>query len=374
MPPQIPSATDLQHKLQNCGKAVLLSFPLYPPLELFHALGFHPVTLWGLGNVQKSLYNSDRHLQSYTCSVGRHIMEFMTPQDLSFASAFFMYNACDTLRNLPELIHRGYAEEQDAPPPEFSHIHIPVGGFDSQFKRDYFAQELKKLAERLGQISGVPFFEKIFYDSKKLYSSLRQGLRDLENLSVQGRLSFGELARLTQAIQFDTPEDQLQAIQAKLSEAQGQKDSERQPGPRVILSGILPPPPSIIQVIEEAGLVVAGNDLAFLHRSYGHQPDHNQSLTDYYIDFYQNHVPCPTLLFSADERLEYLQHVAKASGAQGIIFLGEKYCEYEYFEFPIIQQRLKDGGLATLQIEITADTEANVESLRTRIDAFAELF
>ena len=82
-------------------------FPLYPPLELFHSMEITPVILWGLKNSVDRIDLSDRHLQNYACSIARHLTEYILRDDGLKLDGLFMYNACDTLRNLPEVLESG---------------------------------------------------------------------------------------------------------------------------------------------------------------------------------------------------------------------------------------------------------------------------
>ena len=91
---------------------ILGCFPLYPPLELFHSMGFTPIVLWGLKNSVKKTSESNKHIQDFACSVARNLVEFLFSSVNNFISGFFTYNACDTLRNLPEIILNGLSIEK----------------------------------------------------------------------------------------------------------------------------------------------------------------------------------------------------------------------------------------------------------------------
>ena len=94
--------------LKSQGHTLVGCFPLYPPLELLHSFGLTPVVLWGLRQDITRLTRSDRHLQPYACGVARCLSEFVLSQGGEFLDAIFMYNACDTLRNLPRSSRAGW--------------------------------------------------------------------------------------------------------------------------------------------------------------------------------------------------------------------------------------------------------------------------
>jgi benzoyl-CoA reductase/2-hydroxyglutaryl-CoA dehydratase subunit BcrC/BadD/HgdB len=68
-----------------------------------------------------------------------------------------------------------------------------------------------------------------------------------------------------------------------------------------------------------------------------------------------------------------LRDLIEKRKAQGMMFVGEKYCEYEYLEIPFLRKMLATKNIANLEIEIAVDDADNVEALRTRIEAFSEL-
>ncbi|MHB8893918.1 MAG: 2-hydroxyacyl-CoA dehydratase subunit D [Candidatus Geothermincolia bacterium] len=351
------------------GNPVVGCFPLYPPLEIFHSMGLRPIVLWGLGAAVSDLGAADRHVQNYVCSVGRQLAQFVLTEAALFDGLFF-YNACDTLRNLPEILLQGLEERGSALPPTYR-IHLPMAPAEQVDSSEYFAGEIEGLIAALESGFGVEFSEERFADSARLYATMRGLCIELEDAVARGRLPFTEFCSTLTEANFLGVEDQLGLLQSALQVADEPGDSER--GARVILSGILPPPPSICRMIEESGLAVVGNDIASMRRSYAHSPRSWSGVTDYYEHFYAGHFPCTTLLYSADRRPDALVSLSTDNKADGFIFVGEKFCEYEYFELPYITQRLKEAGIPVLSLEISVDDTAGSETFRTRIEAFAEL-
>nr|MDO8116957.1 2-hydroxyacyl-CoA dehydratase family protein [Candidatus Sigynarchaeota archaeon] len=89
------------------SKPLLACFPLYPPLELFHSMGFTPVVLWGVDQRGRSMGKGDKHVQNFACLVGRSIVNALLDEAAIEYAGLFYYNACDTLRNLPEIVEAG---------------------------------------------------------------------------------------------------------------------------------------------------------------------------------------------------------------------------------------------------------------------------
>lgn len=364
---------DIDHQLKTLktqGHKILGCFPLYPPLELFYAMDLMPVVLWGLGETKSGTPASDRHLQNYTCSVARHLTQFVLSADAGLLDGLFMYNACDTLRNLPEIIEAGLAEQGRNLP--LIRVHIPMALPAHTDASVYFKNEMARLIQALEGLFDVSFSGEKFIEAVKRVREIRKLMLAAENRVTEGRLGFAAFAEALARCRFSSIDEQT-AILADLIHGKSRPEHGGSPGPRVIVSGILPPPASVIHVMEAAGLRIVGNDIAALGRSYASMPEIREDPGAYFLDFYYQHFPCPTLLYTGDRRTLGLLHLVEKTRAAGVIFVGEKFCEYEYFEFPHLTARLKDAGISTLELEIVDDDTAHLSALESRIQAFAEL-
>ena len=356
--------------LKMAGKPVMGCFPLYPPLELLHSMGYNPVILWGLKQFFRSTPESDRHVQNFACSVGRHLFELITSESGKIFDDLFFYNACDTLRNLPELITA--ALEQKGRQVSFARMHLPMQGIEGPAGVDFFKNEIARLVLLLEKRRGIPFSKERFEKSVQLYRQLREICMKLQELVATGQYSFTEYAKHMQEGCFLPVEKAIEYVEARVRSAAKEPSRECKTA-RIVLSGILTPAPAITHAIEEVGFIVAGNDLACMQRSIGYTPASCDDVREYYVDFYTNHCPCSTLLFTADRRIEYLIGMVKATQAKGVIFLDEKFCDSETLEFPFIEDKLKGNGIHVLSLEQSVDDRDNVAPTINRISAFAEL-
>ncbi len=430
--------SNLKQSALSANKKILASFPLYPPVELFYAAGFTPVVLCGLKDSIDSLKESDRHLQSYACSVSRHLLQFLLGGAYKEIDGIFHYNTCDTLRNLPEIISEGLKEKMASLP--FYAVHIPAGGLLHDCARKYFKEQISNLSDKLHE-KGHNFSPVEFWESIELYNKIRNHYIEFEGHVRSGAMSYLTFTEIIDAGNFSLPETHLAELQ-KISVAFSGRDkslslpspspslypsssSSSSPSPSpssssslpllpsssscsssspyssplssssqssalspylppteskkrgelpgVIISGILPPAPEIIAIVEEAGLRIAGNDVATQRRSYGYICEPHAEPIEYYTNYYSNHRPCPTLLYTADRRIDELKNYVEKAEARGIIFAGEKFCEYEYLEYPYLEKLFKEKNIPTLTLEFSAEDSPGLGSLKTRIEAFAEL-
>ena len=350
---------------------VIGCFPLYPPLELLHSFGLVPVVLWDMKEQVRTLKESDRHLQSFTCSVARRLTEFVMSEEASLLDGLLMYNACDTLRNMPEIIKRGLGEKGKNLP--LLKFHVPMVSPNQTDPTGYFADRIRELIVEIQSAFGVRFSSERFLASVRLYNTTRKLSLEMETLVAEGRMSYADFSRLMRNGYFMTPEDYLSALEDAIKKFKSGLTKNNSDGKKIIVFGILPPPDALCAIIEKAGMRVAGNDVSSQARSYSYIPQETGDPIAYYVDFYRNHHPCTTLLYSSDKHLKALNELIEKREVRGLIFIGEKFCEYEYLEMPFITKTLEQKNIATLQLEIGTDDDDNVEALRTRIEAFSEL-
>ncbi|MGC8605259.1 MAG: 2-hydroxyacyl-CoA dehydratase subunit D [Desulfomonilaceae bacterium] len=361
----IKDAKDKGHRLIGC-------LPLYPPLELFHSLKLTPVTLWGLSDSTWRIEKSDKHLQPFACSVARCLTDFVLSEDGAALDGLFVYNACDTLRNLPEILSCGLKEGGRTLP--IFKIHIPMAPQAQTDGSSYLKVRIETLIRELEEAFRVSFSLESFRHSVSLFREIRNFSRELESRVAEGLMSYAEFSRTIRGGWFIPVEDQLLSLRKLLRTGSRSAYQDASPSGqgRIIISGILPPPSKLILAFESAGLTVVGNDVASQTRSLVYTPTIVDDPASYYVDFYQRHYPCTTLLYTADKRLAAIRELISRTAAQGFVFIGEKFCEYEYFEIPNLEKALNDMGIFTLFLEMSISDDERSASYETRIEAFAE--
>jgi benzoyl-CoA reductase/2-hydroxyglutaryl-CoA dehydratase subunit BcrC/BadD/HgdB len=361
--------TESLKSIKNGGGKVMGCYPLYPPLELLHSMGFNPVIMWGLRENIVSLTESDKHLQVYACSVARYMMEFIQANS-SLLDGIVSYNARDTLRNMPEIV-KCMLDDHGKSIPSFN-FHVPAVSFEqSPQAKNYIELQLNKFISSIENRYQIKFSGDKFAESIELYRTMRNLCIEAETLASKGIIPFHIFCESAEEGNFIPVEKHIEKLKSLLSSYS--PDSKNMKSKKIILSGILNPPTGIAKLFEECGLTVAGNDIAMLKRSYAFTPETTNDPIEYYCRFYQEHFPCTTILFSSDRRIDELKRLIETSGAEGFVFVGEKFCEYEYFEMPFIEKKLKEWGIPTLFIEISTEDRDNVAQYKTRIEAFSEI-
>ena len=364
--------TDIVENLKSIkkdGGRIIGCYPLYPPVELLHSMGFNPIIMWALRDNILSLTESDKHLQVYACSVARHMIEFIQLNS-SLLDGIVSYNACDTLRNMPEIV-KCMLDDHGKSVPAFN-FHVPAVLFEQSAEaKSYIGLQINKLISNIEKEYKVKFSGDKFAESVELYRTMRNLCSEMEAQVSKGIIPFHIFSETVEE-GYSTPvEKHIEKLKSVLNEYSS--DSKQDRIKRIILSGIINSPSGITKIFENCGLAIAGNDIAMLKRSYAFTPETTDNPIEYYCSFYQKHFPCTTILFSSDRRIDELKRLIENSAADGFVFVGEKFCEYEYFEMPFIEKKLKEWGIPSLFIEISIEDRDNLAQYKTRIEAFSEI-
>jgi benzoyl-CoA reductase/2-hydroxyglutaryl-CoA dehydratase subunit BcrC/BadD/HgdB len=232
--------------------------------------------------------------------------------------------------------------------------------------RDFVADELRALFEKLAAIT-----RKRPRDSELLEAALREERADRalgELLSSRRKLPLSnrEFYRVLRSREYLPAERFLEIAEQVLASPAG---SERG-GTPIVLSGMMPEPLSMLDLLDSAGALVVADDMACAGRrlypdGQGDEPfariAHSLSAGP----------PDPTRGHSIEERTRHLEALAQSSGARGVLFFDVKFCEPEQFYLPLTRKALTDAGLRSLAVEVDI-ADALPNQLVTRIEAFVE--
>lgn len=355
---------DMGHKIMGC-------FPLYPPVEIFHSLDITPIILWNIKGLLENTYESDRHVQNYACSVSRCLLEFIFLNPKIF-DGLYMYNACDTLRNLPEIIEYRLKSEQKEIP--IFKMHIPVSLSNTKNCQEYLKTRIKNLINELEGYFSITFSNSKFQKSVKLYNEMKDIVNLIESYSAQGKIRYTDYLKICQKGSFLPVEKQIELFSDFAQIAEQNPVNYNSNCINIMISGIIPPPLAICEAMHRANLRIVKNDIACLNRFFGQKIEATDDPFKYYENYYFNHTPCTTIFNTSDKRLDYLFDIIEQMDIKGLVFIGEKFCEYEYLEFPFIEKSLKQRGIQSLFLEFSQEDDKNIASFITRIEAFSELY
>ncbi len=142
-------------------------------------------------------------------------------------------------------------------------------------------------------------------------------------------------------------------------------------GPRLYLTGAVLDEPRLLDLIDDLGAQVVGDDLCSGSRHFFACPSTDGNPLKTLADCYLQRPPCPTKLAPAHDAAHVLMEQASRVEADGILFVLAKFCEPHAFEVARILPQLRQAGIPCLLLEM--EHTPSLEALRTRLQAFVEM-
>ncbi len=333
----------------------------YVPGEIIHAAGLVPVRVRGTA---APLRYAEAHLPSFTCVLCRSSLDQALGGDLGFLAGVVLAHSCDAMQALADLWR------MNAPASHFVDTVMQPTNLGIPAARPYLLAELSRFRERLAGFVGRPITDDDLRASIALYDETRRLVGELDRL--RDRLPAAWLFAVLDAAQA-MPREQFNPLLAALlagraAELAGRLNRE---GPRLFLTGAVLDEPRLLDLIDDLGAQVVGDDLCSGSRPFlgqvGTEGDPLAALADYSLQ----RPPCPAKLHPAHDPGRYLLGQARQVQADGVVFVLEKFCEPHAFDYALVRPVLERAGLPSLLLEM--EQTPSLEALRTRLQAFVEM-
>lgn len=330
----------------------------YVPEELIHAAGFAPVRVRG---TTAPLQQADAHLQSFVCALCRSTLDQGLRGELDALSGTVFAHTCDAMQALADLWQMNLGANR------FLDVVMQPTNLGSPAARPYLIAELQRFRERLGAFAGRPISDADLQTSIGLYNETRRLVQELQGLA--DRLTTPHFFSILDAAQA-MPKEVFNPLLTELV-AELQSAPVRSNGPRLFLVGAVLDEPRLLDLIEELGARVNGDDLCSGSRHFHGQVDGIGDPIAALADYYLNRPPCPTKMQPTHEPGRYLLDQVHQAQAQGVVFVIEKFCEPHSFEYALVLPALDKAGVPHLLLEM--EQMPSLEALRTRLQAFVEI-
>ena len=353
----IPTRKQAMEAYLDQGGQVAAVFPIHYPRALLRAFDLLPVEVWGPPGGDPASGNT--HLQAYTCSIVRCGLSAIKEGKLDRAALVLVPHACDSLQGFGSMLL------------DFPHtrhqvmtFYLPRGRRETDQR--FVAGELRRLHDELAALTATKPG-----DEKLLRCALREEAADAalaELLEQRPRLGlsnrrFYEVVRAREYLPAETFEPLAREVLDRAGE-------QREGGVRLVLSGLVPEPMELLDVLDQAGVMISGDDLACAgRRCYGggsaDEPFERmaQSLLDA--------PPDPTRGCTVQEHLDHLLALARRHGAGAVVHFDVKFCEPEQFYIPQVDRGLVAAGIKTLTVEVDL-ADPLPDQVATRLEALAE--
>ena len=349
------------------GKRAFGVLCTYAPEEILHAAGFVPVRLLPLPlplPYQWRGDTSEAHLQSYTCSLARNVLEQGLQGRFAFLAGVLFSQTCDTMQGLADIWRLHF-------PAQLVVTVVQPVALASPQAQAYLVAELRQLIARLEAHFGLTITDEALRASIRLYNQNRELLRQL--YAVRERLSSVAVWQAVTAAML-MPKEEHNAL---LSQAIGAMAGEvaipagsASPA-RLILTGATLDDATLLEVVEAAGARVVADDLCTGARYFDTPAADAGDPIAALAQRQLQRLPCPCKHRSLEARARHLLDLAARHHADGVVFVLKKFCEPHAWDYPYLAAALTKAGLPHLLLETEQTTP--VEQVRTRVEAFLEM-
>lgn len=324
----------------------------YVPAELIHAAGFTPIRL--LAGLPPG-DTAGRYMQGFCCSFARSLLEGLGDGTYEYLSALVMPHTCDTIRNMSDLL--------DAVDPGLRVYKLMVPTVTHTGEAlEFMVEELRVLKGGLEELASREITGSDLHESIELYNRVRSALQDLRAKNPGNHRLYAAYL----AAQLMGPEDFLELARAV------EVGPEKPVGIGVALVGGPVPRLDIFDLLEEYGLRTVWDDLCTASRfAAGDVAEEGEPLRAL-AERYLGRTPCPTKLDPDSQREESLLRGVAASGAAGVVFIQQNFCEFHSFDYPHLKKRLDGEGIPNIRLDLEQPFQPTGQ-IRTRLQALAEI-
>jgi len=347
----------------NDGKRIIGYFCSYVPEEIIHAAGFIPYRMRAVDN--KGTTKGSIYYSALNCSFVRSCFGKALEGDFGFLDGIVFMNGCDHLRRMYD--NWKYADIS----PLFRHMFVtPHLTGDTALRR--YTDELHKFINEIEDFFHVKITDDALRESVKLYNEKRRLLAELYELRKNEILPIrgSELLNLLLSVTMMPVNDAIELIREVLSQARGRSVS-RSGDLRLFISSGCMEESSHIELIENCGGAVVGDNMCLGSRHIDLETDENKKPVEALAERYLTHLSCPRMMDDFKTRLAYLENIRMEYAVNGVIAEKLKFCDLWGGEMYLMKQesKKKNFPILLLERELYGSGEGQI---RTRIQAFLE--
>ena len=346
------------------GRKVIGCTPVFVPEELVYATGALPIGVWGSEDVVYT--RSAEYLPAYACSVVQGILELSASHLYDCLDAVLLTGLCDTLKCMSQIL------QFSAPQLRFVFVRYPQN-YRLEGGVQYLSNEFQRVKTQLEEITGTAVTEQMLHDSIELYNADRIELQKFSSLLAQkpGLLSCRDRHAVFKSRLYMDVREHLNLLYV-LNETLSAVPAPDFHGIRTYMSGVMTEPVALLDIMDELGFSVVGDELLQESRQFRQLVPQALSQVERLARYIQNIRGEAFLYDPQKERCGIIAEECLQRQAECVIFVQMKFCDTDEYDYPWIRKAAEAAGLSVLNLEIEQNM-TSFEGVRTRLQAFAEL-
>ncbi len=352
-------------ELKAQGKRIVGYLCYFAPPEILEAAGLVPYRI--RGDIQERVTDADQYVEPYGCPFVRNTFDQAVKGRYDFLDGVVMAHSCDS-------VQRMYGIWTHYRPAAFTHM-VNVPHTVTPASERFFHRELGFFKERVEAFAGARIDDRALEASIDLYNRTRELVWDLYRLrkSDPPRISGTEMLEVLIAgggLPATEFEELLREVTAEVT---GRRDGPSAKRARLLFYGCINDDVTLIRLVEECSAHVVMDDTCIGARSFLGRVTNGGDPLAGFVRYYFTGFQCPRTYRGTDRsRFDYLIHAARQFQAQGVVLYILSFCDPHKLDLVDVRRYLEDAGLPSLVLEDDY-TLTNLESMRTRIQAFVEM-
>lgn len=351
-------------RLGEEGERPVGVFCSYTPEEILHAAGLTPVRLMG---AVRAITHADAHLQAYCCSLARTDLDMALAGELSFLEGAVFVQTCDTMMRLSDIWRRntGFYYHGD--------LVLPIR-MGEEVSLPFLIEEVKRFRRGVEGFLGREIGDDALEESIRVYNRNRRLADRLYRLraSRPGAIDGLSATACLVAGFWMRREKHNELLHGLLEDLEGSEPIGGDGKLPLLVSGSVCTTPDLFELLLELGADVVDDDLCCGHRYFDAFVDESAPPEEALAKRMWERVNCPAKHQCIEDRFQRLVRQVGDSGAKGVVFYLQSFCEPHLFDIPYLRQCLQEElEVPSLVLESELQSFSRGQ-LRTRLQAFIE--
>jgi bcr-type benzoyl-CoA reductase subunit C len=346
------------------GRKAVGVMPYFCPEELVYAAGMLPFGLWGC---ETQVSESKRYFPAFICSILHTTLEMGIKGRLSGLSAVMVPICCDSLKcmganweyGVPDIpvINVAYAENRK----------IPAGV-------EFTVSQFQKIRRQLAELTGRDISDRDIAEAIAVYNENRVSLLAFTAAASRHPETVSPAARcaVIKAGYFMDRREHTGYVRKLTAELDALPEKPWD-GCRVVTTGIIADSPALLKILAENKIAVADDQIASESVSIRSCTPVTEDPVVGMAQRLGRLEGCSVLFDPGKNRGKELVELAKASGADGIIWVMTKFCDPEEYDYVPVKRMIDRAGIPLLTLE-TDQQMTDYGQARSAVEAFRERF
>jgi benzoyl-CoA reductase/2-hydroxyglutaryl-CoA dehydratase subunit BcrC/BadD/HgdB len=351
-----------QEIIKQRGRPVVGWFCSYTPREILMAAGLHPYRI--LPEPGRAITRADGYIDRNFCPYVRTCLGEALEGGYRFLDGLVVVNSCDPMRRLYDVWRYNIGGD-------FIHL-LDLPRVNSAGATAYYRECLQKLVAAIEGYFKVKITDAALAEAIGSLNTGRSRLRGLYEVNRDSGMPLSA-AGVRTVVRASTvlPPDTFNALLERLLTELRENVNDYREGPRILITGSVMDNPQILELIEQGGARVVGDDLCTGTRLFWDTVERvSDPLTDL-SRYYLGRTPCPRMK-DAPRRFDHVLRLVEDFRVDGVVFYSLKFCDPFLFDAPLLKERLAARGVPALSLEGDY-TPGKLGRARTRVEAFIEM-